>query len=296
MTAAFTIVRSITGTIAEPQWSRDGRSIYILQGRGIYAVSVPVSVDGAAPQSGAPAGFGGRGGRGVAAPPTTPTATTSAVSAGPRRINFTVQMAIDRPAERKQVFEEAWRTMKNRFYDPKMHGVNWAAAEDKYESLLEHVADNDELHNVIMEMIGELNASHTGGGGLPGELPQEVMQKRNPGFTLAPDSSGYYKVESIYRKGPADYEYMKIAPGNFVLAVNGKELKTSDNYWQEFNVLPSRKLEFLLNSKPSGGCLDHCHRAANGHRAEQSRVQLVGGESQVERGEIDQRRNRLPAH
>ena len=41
-------------------------------------------------------------------------------------------------------------------------GVNWAAAQDRYESVLEHVADTEELHNLIMEMIGELNASHTG--------------------------------------------------------------------------------------------------------------------------------------
>jgi tricorn protease len=68
---------------------------------------------------------------------------------------------------------------------------------------------------------------------------------------MAADSSGYYKVESIYKKGPADHEYMKIAAGNFVLAVNGKELKTRDNYWQLFNVLPGKKLEFLLNSKAS---------------------------------------------
>ncbi len=52
---------------------------------------------------------------------------------GPRRIAFSVRMQIDRPAERRQVFEEAWRIMKNRFYDPKMHGVNWAAAKDNYE-------------------------------------------------------------------------------------------------------------------------------------------------------------------
>jgi tricorn protease len=56
-------------------------------------------------------------------------------------------------------------------------------------------------------------------------------------------------VESVYRKGPADHEYIKIAPGNFVAAVNGKELKTKDNYWQLFNVLPGKKLEFLLNTK-----------------------------------------------
>ena len=150
-------------------------------------------------------------------------------------------MVVDRPAERRQVFEEAWRVMKNRFYDAKMHGVNWAAAKDRYESLLPHIADTDELHNVIMEMIGELNASHTGitgGGGLPGERrPAERVTTRYPGFELTPDASGYYKVSRIYRKGPADHEYVKLATGNFVLAVNGKELKTSDNYWQLFNIL-----------------------------------------------------------
>jgi tricorn protease len=179
----------------------------------------------------------------------------SAAGAAPRRVTFTVRMVIDRPAERRQVFEEAWRVMKNRFYDPKMHGVNWAAAKDKYESLLPHVADTEELHNVVMEMIGELDASHTGisgGGRLPGEPPPaERIQTRYPGFELQPDSSGYYKISSITRKGPADREYVKLSPGNFVLAVNGKDLKTSDNYWQLFNVLPGRKLEFLVNSAPS---------------------------------------------
>ena len=234
----------------EPQWGRDGRSIYMLQGRGIYAVTVPPMADPAA--AGATAGRAGRGGAIAAA---APTATPAPTTAGPKRITFSVRMEIDRPAERKQIFEEAWRTMKNRFYDAKMHGVNWAAAEDKYESLLGYVADNEELHNLIMEMIGELNASHTGisgGGGLPGEpIVTDRIQTRYPGFNLQPDSTGYYKVESIYHKGPADYEYMKIATGNYVLSVNGKPLKTNDNYWQLFNVLPGRKLDFVLNSKPT---------------------------------------------
>src|SRR5262249_60676151 len=115
----------------------------------------------AARSAAAAGGRGGRGGRGGAAP--VAAATTGATpTAAPRRINFTVRMVVDRVAERKQVFEEAWRVMKNRFYDAKMHGVNWAGAKDKYSPLLAHVSDNDELHNVIMQMIGELNASHTG--------------------------------------------------------------------------------------------------------------------------------------
>ncbi len=233
------------GSGNEPQWSRDGRTVYTMIAGHLYSIPVPV----AATDSTETVGRAGRG-----APPATTAAATPGTGAAPKRIDFTVRMIIDRPAERKQVFEEAWRVMKNRFYDPKMHGVNWAAAQDKYESVLEHVADTEELHNLIMEMIGELNASHTGisGGGLiPGETPPERMVTRNPGFTMAPDASGFYKVDSVQRKGPADKEYLKVASGNYVLAVNGKQLKTSDNYWQLLNVLPGKKLEFLINSKPS---------------------------------------------
>jgi len=145
--------------------------------------------------------------------------------------------------------------MKNRFYDPAMHGINWAAAKDTYEPLLGNVADPEELHNVIMEMIGEMNASQTGisgGGAIPGEpQPAERVQTRYPGFDLEPDASGFYKVSNICHKGPADHEYVKIASGNYILAVNDKELKITDNYWKLFNILPGRKFEFRVNSKPA---------------------------------------------
>ncbi len=96
--------------------------------------------------------------------------------------------------------------------------------------MLPHIADTEELHNLIMEMIGDLNASHTGisgGSRLPGEPPpEERIQTRYPGFELEPDASGFYKVGYIYRKGPADHEYVKIAPGNFVLA--GERQRSQD--------------------------------------------------------------------
>ena len=199
----------------EPQWSRDGRSIYMLIGGGIY--SVGRAGDGRRWRR---RGAGGRSRgwarrtrrRGAGCSAATAAAATTA---GPRRIPFSVRMMLDRPAERRQVFEEAWRVMKNRFYDAQMHGVNWAAAKDRYESLLPNIADNDQLHDTVMTMIGELNASHTGisgGGSLPGQpAAPERIQSRYPGFELAPDASGYYKISRIYRKGPADHEYVKLA-------------------------------------------------------------------------------------
>jgi tricorn protease len=235
------------GGSGQPQWSRDGRTLYFLQGGGIFSVPAGGGAGGAAadsaPATGEGRGGGGRGG-GIGAAVAGPT---------PRRVPFTVRMEIDESAERRQVFEEAWRTMKYRFYDPGMHGVDWAALKDSYESLLPNIADTDELHVLIMDMIGKLNASHTGitgGGVLPGQPRPEGVQTRYPGFELEPDASGYYKVSYIYRKGPADHDYVKLHVGDYILSVGGRDLKTQDNYWQYFNVLQGRKFEFTVNSNP----------------------------------------------
>ncbi len=243
----------------EPVWARDSRSIYFMQGGGLFSLPIPAggaTSDSAAAGAGGGGRGGGRGGRGGGATGADPAAAAdTGNAAGPKRIPVSVRMEIDFPAERKQVFEEAWRVMKNRYYDANMHGANWAAAKDKYESMLPYLADTEELHNLIMEMIGDMNASHTGisaGGVIPGRAAaDERVQTRYPGFEMEPDASGLYKVSYIYKKGPADHEYAKLAVGNYVLAVNDKELKVSENYWKLFNILPGHKYEFLVNSKPS---------------------------------------------
>jgi tricorn protease len=237
----------------EPQWSKDGRSLYFLQGGGIYSVAIAVGGGGdSSTPSPAAGGFGRRGrgfgGRGAA----TPSDTGSAGGATPTRVNFTVRIEVDRAAERRQVFEEAWRIMKSRFYDKNMHGADWNAAKETYGKLLSNVDNTEELHNVIMEMIGELNASHTGisGGEAPGDLADRI-QTRYPGFDVAADeSSGYYKVAKMYRHGPADHEYIKLKTGDYVLSVNGRELKSTENLWRLLNLVTGRKFEFRVNDKP----------------------------------------------
>ncbi len=241
--------RSGAGGFGDAQWSKDSRTLYHLQDGGIYSAGVaaaPANDSSAGATTASTSPGGRRGGRGGAATAPEPTASTSS---GPRRITFTVRLEIDQAAEREQVFEEAWRVMKNRFYDPRMHGVDWAAAREKYKPLLKNVGDSDELHSLIMQMIGELNASHTGvtGGGGTGT---ERIQTRRPGFDLAPDPSGFYRVSYVYKKGPVDHDYVRVTNGNFILAVNGKELKTTDNYWRLFNLVSGRKFEFTVNSQP----------------------------------------------
>jgi tricorn protease len=217
------------------QFSRDGRTLYLQQGKNILAVGVGAT-DSARP-AGAPGA--GRGGAMAGGP-----------AAAPRKLSFTARVEIDRRALYRQVFEESWRVMKHRFYAEDMHGVDWAAVKEVYRPLLEHIADPEELHNVINQMIGELNASHTGvSGGFAARTDQAAT--RFPGFELQPDKSGFYKVTHVYKRGPADKDYVKVRVGDFVLAVDGEPLKAGDNYWRAYTLAPGGKLEFTVNDKPA---------------------------------------------
>jgi len=158
---------------------------------------------------------------------------------------------VDHRAERRQVFEESWRIMKHRFYAANMHGVDWQQMRQTYEPLLDFVGDQEEMHNVISQMIGELNASHTGISAGARGREESGVQTRYPGFELQADASGYYRVAHIYKNGPADKDYVKLSAGDYVLAIDGQDLKAGDNYWKAYTMAPGTKLEITVNSKPA---------------------------------------------
>src|SRR5581483_3917208 len=150
-----------------------------------------------------------------------------------------------------EMFDDAWRTMKYRFYDPQMHGHDWDAMRAKYQPLVEHVGDRQELLNIINEMIGELNASHTGAA--PGFQGRESsVSTAHLGVELeADDQAGRYKVTHVYEEGPADKDWVKVSAGDYLIAINGKPVKAGDNYWQLLNYRLNRKVEVTFNNKPS---------------------------------------------
>jgi tricorn protease len=154
------------------------------------------------------------------------------------------------------MFDDAWRTMKYRFYDPKMHGKDWDAMRSKYRPLVSYVGDRQELMNVINEMIGELNASHTGAsaggaGGGAGRGEGANVSTRHLGIELeADEAAGRYKVTHVYEDGPADKDWFKIEAGNYLIAIDGKPVKAGDDYWRQLGRRLNRKVELTLNTKP----------------------------------------------
>jgi len=221
------------GGLGSLQFSKDGKTLFFAEGGGIWSVGVGVG-----------GGGGAGGGEGASAGP-----PRGGESAARKRVSFSVRVEIDHPAARGQVFGEAWRVMRHRFYDPGMHGVDWPAMRARYEPLLADVGSREEMQDVVSAMIGELNASHTGISG-GGEPDPGAVQTRFPGFDLAPDPSGFYRVAHVYRHGPADKDFVKVRSGDFVLSVDGTPLRSGENYWRLYGAPPGRKMEFTVNERP----------------------------------------------
>jgi tricorn protease len=141
--------------------------------------------------------------------------------------------------------------MKYQFYDEKMHGRDWNAVKATYEPLLKYVGENDDVYDIANEMIGELNASHTGvSGPASREIPSSYTT-RQPGFDLEADA-GAYRISRIVRKGPADKEWLNLKVGDYVLAIDGRPIKAGDNYWALLNDPLNEYVTFKVASTPAG--------------------------------------------
>ena len=246
------------GGIANLTLTKDGRTLFFQEGESVF--STPVGGGGGGGGGGmmALAGGGGPRGGGGGDSAATPSAAGPAGGGGgvKKRITFQVTVRIEKPQEWDEMFDDAWRCMKYRFYDAKLHGTDWDAMRTKYKPLVAFVADRQELMNVINEMIGELNASHTGasigGGRGPGAVAGAGVMTRHLGLDLQPDqTSGRYKVTHVFEDGPADKDWIKVEKGNYLIAIDGKPVKAGDDYNAFLGRRLNRKVELTFNNKPN---------------------------------------------
>jgi tricorn protease len=167
------------------------------------------------------------------------------------RVPFEFSVRVDQRAEWAQILDESWRVMKYRFYDEKMHGRDWNAVKAKYEPLLKYVGENQDVYDLANEMIGELNASHTGVSGPPSRAMEDEYQTRYPGFELEL-AGGAYRVSHIYRDGPADKEWIDLKVGDYVLSIDGTRIKAGDNFWPLLNSPLNEYVTIGTASSPTG--------------------------------------------
>jgi len=146
---------------------------------------------------------------------------------------------VNNQEEWAQIYNEAWRQMRDFFYVENMHGVDWNKMREKYEVFLPHVKCKDDLNYIIGELIGELNAGHAyiNGGD---KFNPERIQTGLLGAQLIRDKSGYYQIIKILPgenwrtdlRSPLTEVGMNIKVGDFIVAVNGKTTKDMNDIYE----------------------------------------------------------------
>jgi tricorn protease len=134
---------------------------------------------------------------------------------------------VDPVQDWKQMYVDAWRMMRDYFYDRDLHKVDWIEVRKRYESLLERVTDRDELDDLISQMVGELSALHTFVGGGDKRMSSDQIQigflvaflKKTPsGLTI----EHIYKSDPDYpnESSPLDKPELIIQDGDIITEVN----------------------------------------------------------------------------
>ncbi len=159
-----------------------------------------------------------------------------------------LEMDLEPVAEWRAVFDEAWRMFRDYFYVENMHGYDWQALGDRYRELLVHVAHRSDLNYVLSEMVSELGAGHTYISGGDFEIPDRAPVGLPGARFELDDEAGHYRVGSILRghneektyRSPLTEVGVDVGVGDYVLAIDGRELEGADN--------PYRLLQHLTGS------------------------------------------------
>ncbi|MGD8441542.1 MAG: S41 family peptidase, partial [Holophagae bacterium] len=169
-----------------------------------------------------------------------------------------LEMDLDPPVEWREVFNEAWRLFRDYFYVENMHGYDWPALKQRYGELLPYVAHRSDLNYVLAEMISELNAGHTYISGGDYDIPERPAVGL-PGARFALDEvAGRYRIARIFTGQNEEPKYrspltevgVEVDEGDYVLAIDGRELTGSDNPYRLLQHL-DREVTLTVNSEPT---------------------------------------------
>jgi tricorn protease len=180
----------------------------------------------------------------------------------PAKINTANLIVYRAPAtEWAVVFDEVWRRFRDYFYVPNMHGYDWPALRERYRPLLADVSTREDLNTLIGEMIAELNVGHAyvAGGDLQAGERSTVSLL---GARFEADArSGRYRIGHVYAGHNAEEKYRSpltevgvgVGVGDYVLAIDGRELTTAHNPYEWLTDRGQQPVELTVSDKARGG-------------------------------------------
>jgi tricorn protease len=207
---------------------------------------------------GGPGGPGGPGGRGAATWGIVDATARTAPKVGDGRLNTSaLRMRVDPRAEWRQMFVEGWRFQRDFLYVPNTHGADWQQVRAMYEPWVEHVRHRSDLTYLLDVMGAELSVGHSfvRGGDLP-DIDEVSVGLLGADLEI---HEGRYRIKRIYRGDPWTPEMraplaapgLRVAEGDYILEVNGVELRAPENPYRLFENTANRQTLLRVNRRPT---------------------------------------------
>jgi tricorn protease len=177
----------------------------------------------------------------------------------------TLEVRFEPRAAWRQMYSEVWRLVRDFFYDPGLHGLDLKATEARYAPYVEGLTSRADLGSLFSEMLGELTVSHikVSGGNVPKVNSAPTPIKSKPGGLLGADftiENGRYRFSKIYvgdpwnpaLKAPLAQPGVRVRAGDYLFAVNGRNLTAEDNLYQFFEGTADQPTVIRVGQLPTG--------------------------------------------
>lgn len=152
-------------------------------------------------------------------------------------LNFSGEMELKSQEERAYMFTHMWQQVKDKFYVKDLHGVDWEGYKNDYAKFLPHITNNYDFAEMMSELLGELNASHTGCRYRPGGNTNDQTASLGLFFDESYTGGGL-KVAEVLKDGPSDKAELGIKAGLILEKIDGTTLTAQVNH----NDLLNRKV------------------------------------------------------
>ena len=168
-----------------------------------------------------------------------------------RPLAVAAEMDVDFAREKLEVFQQAWTYIRDNFFDPEFHGANWEAVRGEYAPLAAGARTPDELRRIISEMLGELNASHSGISAPQSSAQPAAIGRLGLRFDREEyETKGALRITEVIPLTPAAIG--KIKPGEYLLAVEGSQITARTNLDELLAYKINRRVTLTIAASADG--------------------------------------------
>lgn len=169
--------------------------------------------------------------------------TISTSGAEGKSINYAGDYEFKPRAEREYIFNHMWKQVKEKFYDPNLHGVDWEYYKENYSQFVPYINNNFDFQELLSEILGELNGSHTGGrysyrSGLSMGTLGVLYDDTYTGDGLL--------IKEVLPDGALSIAYPEVKAGDIVAAIDGQEIKAGKDWYGLLTGKAGKKVDVTL--------------------------------------------------